>query len=78
MNLMTGNMGVHTLLKTKGWSLADTPRDGHCLLHVTCLAYNNANPQAQIILDYLVDGLRKENFPLFRRICVDDPYTEDF
>ena len=78
-DLMAGNMGVRTLLKTKGWSLVDTPRDGHCLLHATCLAYNNANPQAPINLDYLVDCLRKETeekFALFRQICIDDPYIE--
>ena len=76
---MAGNMGVRTLLKTKGWFLVDTPRDGHCLLHATCLAYNNANPQAPINLDYLVDCLRietEEKFPLFRQICIDDPYIE--
>ena len=76
---MAGNMGVRTLLKTKGWFLVDTPRDGHCLLHATCLAYNNANPQAPINLDYQVDCLRKETeekFPLFRQICIDDPYIE--
>ena len=77
--LMSDNMGVRTLLKSKGWSLVETPRDGLCLLHATCIAFNNANPHALINLNYLGDGLHKEtekHFSLFRGVCIEDPYIE--
>ena len=58
--LVEDNMGIQLLLNKKGWTLVNSPADGHCLLHSMVTAYNDADPNTPIDLDMLFNGLRKE------------------
>ena len=66
----TTNMGIQQQLKEKGWTLVNSPVDGHCLLHSVVTAYNDAYPNTAIDLDILFYGLRKEtteNLHMYRK-----------
>ena len=54
------NMGILLLLNEKGWTLVNSPADGHCLLHSVVTAYNDAYPNTPIDLNILFNGLWKE------------------